>query len=105
MLAEKVAALPRLPGVYLMLDKNGKVIYVGKARSLRERVRSYFQGGRHRSPKVIALVEHIADIEYIVTDSEVEALILECNLIKEHKPWYNVRLRDDKNYPYIKITN
>lgn len=99
-------ALPTKPGVYLFKNAQGEVIYVGKAVSLRSRVRSYFQRqGRFVSPKVKAMVEHVADLEYIVTDSEVEALILECNLIKEKEPWYNVRLKDDKSFPYLKITD
>lgn len=101
---EKLRLLPTKPGVYLMKNDAGEIIYVGKAVSLRNRVRSYFQAGRHSSPKVAALVGHIVDFEYIVTDSEVEALILECNLIKEHSPWYNIRLKDDKSYPYVKVT-
>lgn len=101
---EKLKLLPTKPGVYLMKNESDEVIYVGKAVSLRNRVRSYFQAGRHGSPKVAALVDHVADFEYIVTDSEVEALILECNLIKEHTPWYNIRLKDDKAYPYVKVT-
>lgn len=101
---EKLKLLPTKPGVYLMKNESDEVIYVGKAVSLRNRVRSYFQAGRHSSPKVTALVDHITDFEYIVTDSEVEALILECNLIKEHTPWYNIRLKDDKAYPYVKVT-
>ena len=87
-----------------MKDAANEIIYVGKAVNLRNRVRSYFQSSKNGSPKVKALVEHIADFEYIVTDSEVEALILESNLIKKHSPWYNVRLKDDKSYPYIKVT-
>lgn len=87
-----------------MKDEQGKIIYVGKAVNLRNRVRSYFQSSRNHSPKTIVLVEQIRDFEYIVTDSEVEALILENNLIKEHAPWYNIRLKDDKTYPYIKVT-
>ncbi|NMB24099.1 MAG: excinuclease ABC subunit UvrC [Firmicutes bacterium] len=103
-LEEKLRLLPAKPGVYLMKNDAGEIIYVGKAVSLRNRVRSYFQAGRHSSPKVAALVGHIVDFEYIVTDSEVEALILECNLIKQHSPWYNIRLKDDKSYPYVKVT-
>ena len=95
---------PRKPGVYIMRDANGKVIYVGKAVSLRDRVRSYFHASAWENPKVRALVSEIADLDFIVTDSELEALILEANLIKEHRPRYNVRLKDDKRYPYIKIT-
>ena len=104
-LQQAVRALPAKPGVYLFKNAAGEIIYVGKAVSLRDRVRSYFQKhGRYVSPKVKAMVEHIADLEFIVTDSEVEALILECNLIKEHEPWYNVRLKDDKSFPYLKVT-
>ena len=101
---EKLKLLPSKPGVYLMKNDSDEIIYVGKAVSLRNRVRFYFQASRHSSPKVEALVNHITDFEYIVTDSEVEALILECNLIKEHAPWYNIRLKDDKSYPYVKVT-
>ncbi|MEJ2056152.1 MAG: excinuclease ABC subunit UvrC, partial [Calditrichaceae bacterium] len=101
---EKLKNLPSKPGCYLFKDKNGKILYVGKAAILRSRVRSYFQAGP-LDPKVNALVKRIAGLEYIITDSEVEALILENNLIKEHKPRYNVNLKDDKSYPYIRITN
>lgn len=101
---ERLDALPHRPGVYLMKGADGRVIYVGKATSLRNRVRSYFQSGKGISPKNRALVSVVADIEYIVTDSEVEALILESNLIKVHSPWYNIRLKDDKAYPYLKVT-
>lgn len=100
---EDAKKLPDLPGVYLMKDRENKVIYVGKAASLRERVSQYFRG--QESPKTRMLVRNIEDFEYIVTDNEVEALVLESNLIKEHMPRYNVRLRDDKAYPFIKITN
>ena len=103
-LQDKLALLPTDPGVYLMLNEAGEVIYVGKAVNLRNRVRSYFQKSSTQPIKVQALVEHIADLEYIVTDSEMEALILENNLIKKHSPRYNVRLKDDKTYPYIKVT-
>lgn len=103
-LEEKLKLLPGKPGVYLMKDKAGEIIYVGKAVSLKNRVRSYFQSSRYHGPKVEALVGNIADFEYIVTDSEVEALILESNLIKKYSPWYNVRLKDDKSYPYLKVT-
>lgn len=101
---EKLIHLPDKPGVYLMKDSQGKIIYVGKAINLKNRVRSYFQSSRNHSPKVISLVSRIADLEYIITASELEALILECNLIKQHRPKYNIRLRDDKTYPYIKVT-
>ncbi len=103
MLKEKLALLPDKPGVYLMKDGNGLVIYVGKAKVLKNRVRSYFSGSH--DAKTQALVANIADFEYIVTDSPVEALILECNLIKQHDPKYNILLKDDKTYPYIKLTN
>ena len=96
--------LPVLPGVYLMKDASGDVIYVGKAKSLDKRVRQYFQSQRNLSPRTVTLVKHIDDIEYIVTDSEVDALVLEANLIKKYKPRYNVRLKDDKRYPYVKVT-
>lgn len=100
----KLKGLPARPGVYLMKNDKGEVIYVGKAVSLRNRVRSYFQESQDAGPKVRAMVSHIADFDYIVTDSEVEALILECNLIKEKEPWYNIRLKDDKSYPYLKVS-
>lgn len=103
-LTEKLKRLPDNPGVYLMKNGAGEVIYVGKAVSLKNRVRSYFQSSRNHSPKVVSLVSQIIDFEYILTDSEIEALILECNLIKKHRPKYNVRLVDDKTYPYLKVT-
>ncbi|NLL42440.1 MAG: excinuclease ABC subunit UvrC [Firmicutes bacterium] len=103
-LQHKLANLPAVPGVYIMLNEAGEVIYVGKAVNLRNRVRSYFQKSQAHPIKLQVLVENIADLEYIVTDSEVEALILENNLIKKHGPRYNVRLKDDKTYPYIKVT-
>ncbi|MDQ0188237.1 excinuclease ABC subunit UvrC [Alicyclobacillus cycloheptanicus] len=102
-LKEKLSLLPAKPGVYLMKDGHGQVIYVGKAQRLKNRVRSYFTGSHDR--KTQALVANIADFEYIVTDTVVEALVLECNLIKQYTPQYNIMLRDDKAYPYIKITN
>lgn len=101
---EHLKTLPSNPGVYLMKNKKGQVIYVGKAVSLKNRVRQYFQSSRNHSDKVKSMVKNIASFEYIMTDSELEALILECNLIKKHKPKYNILLRDDKTYPYIKIT-
>jgi len=103
-LREKLDALPARPGAYLMKDAAGKVMYVGKASSLRSRVRSYFQPAQELTGRQAAMVERIADLDWIVTDSEMEALILEHNLIKRHHPRYNVRLRDDKRYPYIKVT-
>ncbi len=96
--------LPKEPGVYLMKDENEKVIYVGKAVNLKNRVSQYFQSSKNHSSKVVSMVKNIKSFEYIITDSELEALILECSLIKEYKPKYNVLLRDDKTYPYIKIT-
>ena len=99
-----LAVLPNKPGVYLMHDRTGRVIYVGKAKNLNHRVHSYFrESGRH-SAKVTALTSHVEDIETIMTDSEIEALILECNLIKKYRPRYNIMLKDDKTYPYLKIT-
>jgi excinuclease ABC subunit C len=106
-LKDKAANAPDEPGVYLMKDSSGSIIYVGKALSLRKRVSSYFQklsAKSVRDPKVIILVRHIYDFEYVITDSEIEALILESTLIKKHKPRYNVRLKDDKRYPYIAVT-
>jgi excinuclease ABC subunit C len=96
--------LPTNPGVYLMKDERGEIIYVGKAINLRNRVSSYFHAPHHQDAKVWRLVERIRDIEFIVTETELEALVLECNLIKKHQPHFNVRLKDDKRYPYIKIT-
>lgn len=101
---EELKKLPDEPGVYIMKDKTGEIIYVGKAISLKKRVRQYFQSPRNNPPKVNAMVSHIAEFEYIIVDNEVEALILEANLIKKHKPKYNILLRDDKQYPYIKVT-
>ncbi len=102
-LEQILATLPASPGVYLFKNAAGEILYVGKAVSLRQRVRSYFRG-TPPSPKVRQLVSQVADIEYHVTGSELEALLLECNLIKKHRPKYNVRLRDDKQYPYIKVS-
>ena len=102
---ENLKRLPDSPGVYMHKDKLGNVIYVGKAVSLKNRVRQYFQSSRHMDPKVRSMVENIAEFEYITAGSEMEALILEFNLIKKYRPKYNVLLRDDKTYPYIKITS
>lgn len=102
---EKLSTLPNDPGVYIMKDKMGKIIYVGKAKVLKNRVRQYFQNTEKHPPKVAAMVSKVDTFEYIITDSELEALILECNLIKKHRPYYNILLKDDKNYPYIKVTN
>ncbi|MCD8037450.1 MAG: excinuclease ABC subunit UvrC [Clostridiales bacterium] len=102
--SEELKKLPDKPGVYIMHDDTDEIIYVGKAVNLKNRVRQYFQNSKNKHPKVAAMVSHIAYFEYIVTDSEMEALLLECNLIKEHRPKYNVMLKDDKTYPYIKVT-
>lgn len=101
---EALKQLPDSPGVYIHKDSLGNVIYVGKAVSLRSRVRQYFQSSRNMDPKVRSMVSQISEFEYITVDSEMEALILECNLIKKHRPKYNILLRDDKTYPYIKVT-
>ena len=101
---EELKKLPSKPGVYLMHDDTDEIIYVGKAVSLRNRVRQYFQSSRNKTAKIEKMVSKIARFEYIVTDSELEALVLECNLIKEHRPRYNTMLKDDKGYPYIRIT-
>ena len=101
---EELKKLPAKPGVYLMHNAQDEIIYVGKARILKNRVRQYFQSGYKRSIKIEHMVSHIAYFEYIITDSELEALVLECNLIKEHRPHYNTMLKYDKSYPYIKVT-
>ncbi len=101
---ERLKAVPANPGCYIYRDEKGEVLYVGKALSLKNRVRSYFQKSARHGPRIERLVNKTRDIEWIVVDTEVEALVLECNLIKEHRPPYNVRLRDDKSYPYIVIT-
>lgn len=101
---EELKKLPARPGVYIMHDENDHIIYVGKAISLKNRVRQYFQSSRNKGVKIEQMVTHIRRFEYIVTDSELEALVLECNLIKEHHPKYNTMLMDDKTYPFIKVT-
>lgn len=101
---EELKKLPSKPGVYLMHDEKDAIIYVGKAISLKNRVRQYFQSSRNKGVKIEQMVTHISRFEYIITDSELEALVLECNLIKEHRPKYNTMLMDDKTYPYIKVT-
>ncbi len=101
---EELKKLPSKPGVYLMHDDKDAIIYVGKAISLKNRVRQYFQSSRNKGVKIEQMVTHIARFEYIITDSELEALVLECNLIKEHRPKYNTMLMDDKTYPFIKVT-
>ena len=102
--SEKLKLLPTNPGVYLMKNNRQQIIYVGKAINLKNRVRQYFQSSRNHNAKTIAMVSHIADFETIITKNELEALILECNLIKKHHPKYNIMLRDDKTYPYLKVT-
>ena len=101
---EELKKLPANPGVYLMHDERDEIIYVGKAISLKNRVRQYFQSSRNKGAKIEQMVTHIARFEYIITDSELEALVLESNLIKEHRPKYNTMLKDDKSYPFIKVT-
>ena len=103
-LKEQLKMLPEKPGVYMFRDKTSRVIYVGKAASLRHRVRSYFGIPQTLEPKLTKMMDGVADLDFIITDSEQEALILECNLIKQHRPHFNVRLKDDKSYPYIKVS-
>ena len=103
-IGKKIGGLPPLPGVYIFLNEQRKAIYVGKAKSLKERVKSYFQRSSHHTPKTVQMLSEIKDLDIIVTDSELEALILEGNLIKKEKPKYNIVLRDDKNFPYLKLT-
>ncbi|MCS7302047.1 MAG: excinuclease ABC subunit UvrC [Bacteroidota bacterium] len=104
-LLEKVDRLPSQPGVYLFKDGRGTILYVGKAKNLRQRVRQYFDSSRPHDAKTVAMLRRAADLDWIVTDTDVEALLLENNLIKEHKPRYNILLKDDKTYPYIRVTN
>ena len=101
----KLKSLPTLPGVYQFKNKGDKIIYIGKAKNLRNRVRSYFQNKKHQSSKTVAMMKNIHDLDWIVVDNEVEALLTEANLIKEYTPRYNVLMKDDKSYPYIQITN
>jgi len=100
---EELKALPHSPGVYQMKNASGEIIYVGKAKNLNKRVKQYFQSRNH-PPKIQAMIKNISEFEYIITDNEVEALILEANYIKKYRPKYNTLLRDDKQYPYIKIS-
>src|SRR5678815_2923646 len=102
---QKLKSLPIAAGIYLHKNADGKIIYVGKAKNLRNRVRQYFQSSRHQDAKTRQLSRLIADFEFIVVDNEVEALVLEANLIKKHKPRFNVMLKDDKQYPHLKMTN
>jgi excinuclease ABC subunit C len=104
-LAQQLKRLPAQPGCYLFADADGKVLYVGKALSLRSRVRSYFQRSTRHGARIARMVAKVRSVDWLVVDSELEALVLECNLIKKHRPPYNVRMRDDKSYPYITITN
>ena len=102
-LKSKVDAVPVLPGIYQFLNKEKKIIYIGKAKNLRSRIHSYFRS-KLDSPKTEVLVQKVADFDIIATENEIEALVLENNLIKQHKPRYNINLKDDKSYPYIKVT-
>lgn len=102
---DKIKQIPKKPGVYLYKDQDGKILYIGKAKVLRDRVRTYFQKSTPKNPKLISLLDKMRDVEWIVTGSEVEALLTEANLVKEHTPKYNVNLKDDKSFPYIRITN
>ena len=103
-LRKKAMSLPLLPGVYIMKDKTDKIIYIGKAKKLKNRVSQYFGSQNTHSPKVLKMVENVDHFDYIVTDSEFEALVLECSLIKQNMPKYNILLKDDKGYCYIRIT-
>ena len=103
-LRKKAMALPLNPGVYIMKNKDKKIIYIGKAKALKNRVSSYFGSHSNHSLKVIRMVENVDDFDYILCDTEFEALVLECSLIKQHMPKYNILLKDDKGYNYIKIT-
>ena len=100
---DKLKNLPKTPGVYMMKNSSGKVIYVGKAIALKNRVSQYFHSPNRKDPKTAAMISEVADFEYILCDTEIEALILECNMIKRYSPYYNILLRDDKHYPYIRI--
>src|ERR1700691_3238365 len=104
-LERTLAQLPDLPGVYQMIGADGRILYIGKAVSLRNRVRSYFQDSAAHAYRTVKMVERVVDVRTIVVSNEIEALILEANLIKRYQPPFNVRLRDDKRYPYLKVTN
>tara|TARA_B100001769_G_C22107068_1_gene598200 strand:+ start:371 stop:826 length:456 start_codon:yes stop_codon:yes gene_type:complete len=101
----KVKIIPKDPGVYFFKNNKKDIIYIGKAKNIRNRVRSYFQNNKYQSPKNISMIKRINDIEWIVVRNEVEALLTEANLIKKHQPFYNVNLKDDKSFPFIRITN
>ena len=100
---QKLLDLPSNPGVYIMKSESGQILYIGKARNLTKRVHQYFGNNSNRTEKVLKLVSKVDDFDYIITNNEIEALVLENNLIKKHKPPYNILLKDDKNYPFIKI--
>ena len=104
-LQSKLKNIPIHPGVYSFMNDKGEIIYIGKAKNLRSRVRSYFQKSKNQSPKNLTMIRHISDLEYIMVRSEVEALLTEANLIKQHAPRYNVMMKDDKSFPFIRITN
>ena len=104
-LREKTAKLTDFPGVYRMKNSDGEIIYIGKAKNLKKRVTSYFRVSADHTPKVAKMVENVYDYDFIVTDTEYEALVLECSLIKQHKPKYNILLKDDKGYHYIHISD
>lgn len=101
---EKLAIIPSKPGVYALKNGKDRILYVGKAKDLRHRLKSYFQKSTRLDTRKTAMIKNVKDFSYIVTDSELEALVLEANLIKQHRPRFNVVLRDDKNYPYLKLT-
>ena len=101
---QRLKEIPPEPGVYFMRDATDRILYIGKSKKLRSRVRSYFRDGNHHSPRIAMMVRQVAEIEFIVTDTEAEALALEANLIKQHQPYFNVLLKDDKKYPYILMT-
>ena len=103
-IAETIKKIPKLPGIYIMKDSQGGILYIGKAKSLNTRVRSYFQSSRHMPPRTRVFLSKVRDIKFLTTKNEAEALILESNFIKKHQPRYNVLLKDDKHYPYLRLT-
>ena len=104
LLERRLQEIPQEPGVYFMGDRQGEILYIGKAKKLRTRVRSYFRDSQPHTARIALMVQQVAEIEFIVTDTEAEALALEANLIKQHQPHFNVLLKDDKKYPYVCIT-
>ena len=102
---DTVKNIPKDPGVYFFKNNKNDIIYIGKAKNIRNRVRTYFQKNKYQSPKNISMIKRIVDVEWIVVRNEVEALLTEANLIKKHQPFYNVNLKDDKSFPFIRITN